>query len=271
MVAMPVRSKRSARELERRIAELERASAAKSRFIAALSHELRTPLNSVIGFAKLLRDGRVGPISGDQRECLEMLALSADHLAELVDDLLDLAQIEAERVTLTPLRIDPAAVVVECVESVRPLAEQHELELLADAPAIDPVLLDPRRLRQVLLNYLSNAIRFAPRGSTVRASLRIERGELVLEVADDGPGVQPRDRARVFEEFVQLDDRPRSGSGLGLAVTKLIVEAQGGAVGVRGVPGAGSVFFARIPVAPAHEPDLDRPRRLPAMSGAAAS
>jgi anti-sigma regulatory factor (Ser/Thr protein kinase) len=118
-----------------------------------------------------------------------------------------------------------------------------------DARSLDTVVVDPSRLRQVILNYLSNAIKFTPKGGRVTIRIQHERDGLLIEVSDTGPGIDPPDQSRIFDEFVQLPGRDRSGSGLGLAVSKLIVEAQGGQVGVRSIAGHGSTFWAWLPTA----------------------
>jgi signal transduction histidine kinase len=235
-------------ELERRNAEVEEADRAKSRFLANMSHELRTPLNAIIGFADLMYDGRVGPLSEDHRGYLADIRGSAHHLLHLINEVLDLARIESGRMKLDIKNIEPEQIAAQCVDAVRPLAAENEIVVSLEALPVGVVLLDPARLRQVLLNYLSNAIKFTPPSGRVLARLRRERGELVIEVCDTGPGIAPADQQRVFEEFEQLSQRRQGGTGLGLAVTKRIVEAQGGSVGLRSVVGEGSTFVARLPV-----------------------
>jgi signal transduction histidine kinase len=235
-------------ELERRNAEVEEADRAKSRFLANMSHELRTPLNAIIGFADLMYDGRVGPLSEDHRGYLADIRGSAHHLLHLINEVLDLARIESGRMKLDIKDIEPEQIAAQCVDAVRPLAAENEITVALEALPVGIVLLDPARLRQVLLNYLSNAIKFTPSGGEVKARLRREGTELVIEVADTGPGIAREDQQRVFEEFEQLSQRRQGGTGLGLAVTKRIVEAQGGSVGLRSVVGEGSTFIARLPV-----------------------
>ncbi len=145
--------------------------------------------------------------------------------------------------------IDPAAVVRGCVAALQTTAAQRGLRLEVEAPGSSLVLLDPTRLRQVVLNFLSNAIKFSPHAGTVVIRLRHQGGGVRVEVSDAGPGLSMRDQARVFEEFFQVAGRERSGTGLGLAITRLIVEAQDGHVGVRSQLGAGSTFSAWLPAA----------------------
>jgi signal transduction histidine kinase len=235
-------------ELAQRNAEVEEANRAKSRFLANMSHELRTPLNAIIGFADLMYDGRVGALSEDHRGYLADIRGSAHHLLHLINEVLDLARIESGRMMLDIKDIEPEEIAAQCVDAVRPLAAENEISVSLEALPVGIVLLDPARLRQVLLNYLSNAIKFTPASGSVKTRLRREGGELVIEVSDTGPGIAPGDQQRVFEEFEQLSHRRQGGTGLGLAVTKRIVEAQGGSVGLRSAPGRGSTFIARLPV-----------------------
>ena len=236
------------RELERRSEEAQRTTEAKSTFVANLSHELRTPLHAVIGFSELLQAGRSGPVSSAQHEQLGIIRGSADHLLTLINEVLDLAQVETGHLRLEPEPIEPAAIVRECIDSTAPLAARHGIEVEFDPVPVGTVRLDPGRLRQIVLNYLSNALKFAGAGRRVTVAVTRDRAGVLLEVSDTGPGIALVDQERVFEEFVQLDQGCERGTGLGLAVTKRIVQAQGGRVGVRSRPGAGATFYAWLPV-----------------------
>jgi signal transduction histidine kinase len=238
--------------LECRTREAEEANEAKSRFLANMSHELRTPLNGIMGFAELLHDGRLGAVSSDQSEGLADILTSSRHLLTLINDILDLSRVESGRVTFHPELVDPGDLARECVDSLRPIADAGSVLLSLDAPRdVAPVWVDPAKLRQVVFNYLSNAINFTPAGGCV--AVRVQRADdrLRVEVSDTGPGIAARDHERVFFEFEQLHGglaRRTGGTGLGLAVTKRIVEAQGGTVGVESEVGQGSTFYAELPV-----------------------
>ncbi len=258
-------------ELAARSAEAEQANNAKSQFLATMSHELRTPLNAIIGFADLMHDGRLGPVSEQHRESLDDIRGSARHLLDLINEVLDLARIESGRIMLDIQSIDPVDVVSGAVDSLRSLAAERNLSVTLEAQSTDNVLLDPARLRQVVLNYLSNAIKFTPEGGLVQVRVLRELDELVLEVIDTGGGIALSDQERVFGEFEQLHGAAYGGTGLGLAVTKRIIEAQGGAVGVHSTPGHGSTFYARLPVTTVPKPADELPeRRELALSGFAA-
>jgi signal transduction histidine kinase len=249
--------------------ELEAASQAKTRFVANLSHELRNPLSAVVGYSELMASGRFGRLDGRQREHLGVIRESGEHLASLVEELLDMAQVETGHLRLEGAPIDPAAVIRGCVAALQTMAARRELRLEIDAPASGLVMLDPTRLRQVVLNFVSNAIKFSPQGGTVVVALRRQTGGVRVEVSDAGPGLSVRDQTRVFDEFFQVPGLERSGTGLGLAVTRLIVEAQGGHVEVRSQLGAGSTFSAWLPAAEVVAvdelvPRIDTPREHPA-------
>jgi signal transduction histidine kinase len=234
-------------------AESARSNRAKRQFVASLTHELRTPLNAIVGFADLLCEQRLGPLAEDHQECIEDIRASAHHMLDLVNEALDMARIESGRVPLHPQPVDPAQVVVECVESVRSLAGENEVTVSVQTQPVGIALLDPARLRQVVLNYLSNAIKFTPPGGVILVRAGRAGRDFLVEVTDTGCGIEPEHQRRVFDEFEQLDGGYRGGTGLGLAVTKQIVEAHGGTVGVQSEPGKGSTFFARLPWAPATE------------------
>jgi signal transduction histidine kinase len=246
--------------LAERNRELERASTAKNRFVASLSHELRNPLGAVIGYAELMGSGRFGALDARQQEHLDLIQESGQHMLALIDELLDMARIEAGHLRLENAPVDPAAVVRGCAAALRTMAEQREIQIELETPSSGLVMLDPTRLRQVVLNFVSNAIKFSPPAGTVNVRLRHTDGGISVEVSDAGPGLTPADQARVFEEFFQARGSERTGTGLGLAVTRLIVEAQGGRVAVHSRPGAGSTFSAWFPAADADAVvDMARP------------
>jgi signal transduction histidine kinase len=240
---------RTNRALGERNRELETASETKARFVANLSHELRNPLSAVLGYAELMASGRFGSLDGRQQEHLGVIRESGEHLVSLVEELLDMAQVQAGRLRLESAPVEPAAVIRGCVAALEPVAAQRGIRLEVGSASPGLVMLDPTRLRQVVLNYVSNAIKFSPCEATVVIALRREGSGLRVEVTDAGPGLSAHDQVRVFEEFFQVPGRERSGTGLGLAVTRLIVEAQGGHVGVRSRIGAGSTFSAWLPAA----------------------
>jgi two-component system cell cycle sensor histidine kinase PleC len=225
----------------------------KSRFLANMSHELRTPLNGVIGLSEVLCDELAGSLSPLQKDYVDDILASGRHLLDLVNNLLDLERVELGKMTFSPEEVDVKMVLTEVRDVLRTVAEENQVtvSVAVDAPLVT-VNTDPVRLRQIVYNYLSNAIKFSPPGSAVQVRAASEgNGTFRVEVNDQGPGMSPQQLSSIFADFHQLDrtqKRAGQGAGLGLALTKRIVEAQGGLVGVQSVPGAGSSFYAVLPV-----------------------
>ncbi len=239
-------------------AAAERASAAKSEFLASMSHEIRTPLTAILGFASLLADGDLAP---EHRRRAAMIQDAGTSLLAIINDILDMSKIEAGKLELERIPISPAAVADAAVSILRSEAAAKGLRLALEvAPDVpDWVEGDPTRLRQVVLNLLSNAVKFTAHGG-VRLAIRREPGApgpmLRFEVCDTGIGIAPDRQDRLFQTFSQVDrttTRRYGGTGLGLAICKRLVEAMGGAIGVSSVEGSGSVFWftAALPGVPA--------------------
>jgi PAS domain S-box-containing protein len=245
--------RRKNQELEEQNRRIHEATRLKSEFLANMSHELRTPLNSIIGFSELLHDGRVGEVSVKQKEYVGDVLASARHLLQLINDVLDLSKIESGKMEFFPEPIDPSELVREVCDIMRTLVARKRIQMGVEIDArLKEIVLDPGKLKQVLFNYLSNAIKFTPDEGHVTIAMRPDGTEtFILEVIDTGIGIKAEDIPRLFVEFQQLDSsasKKYQGTGLGLALTKRMVEAQGGEVGVSSVPGVGSVFFARLPL-----------------------
>ncbi|MFO0679529.1 MAG: histidine kinase dimerization/phospho-acceptor domain-containing protein [Polyangiaceae bacterium] len=225
---------------------------AKSEFLANMSHELRTPLNAILGFAELLKDGVVPAGSKEADEFLGDILASGRHLLALVNDVLDLARVEAGRMEFHPEPVVLPEIVEEVARSLAPEAEERAIQFDVDVdPRVRSVHVDRDRLKQVVHSYLSNAVKFSKDGDVVRvlAGPR-EHGMFRLDVVDAGDGVAAENRDRLFERFHPLEGGParnHGGAGLGLALTKRIVEAQGGDVGMTSDPGTGSTFYAALP------------------------
>jgi PAS domain S-box-containing protein len=233
--------------------ELARAIQAKDRFLATMSHELRTPLNAIIGFTGTLLTQLPGPLTSEQEKQLQTVRASAKHLLALINDLLDLAKIDAGTIEL---RLDPTEcreVVEEIASSLRPLAEDRGLELRVALPEEDIVLrTDRRMLSQIVLNLVNNAIKFTERG-TVHVFLRRDsagdKNVVEIGVRDTGSGIRPEDQAKLFVAFTQVDptaQRRQEGPGLGLHLSQKLAEALGGRIECRSKYGVGSTFTLRI-------------------------
>ena len=238
-------------ELAEKTRQVEEASRHKSEFLANMSHELRTPLNAILGFTELIQDGIYGEVGEKVTQQLARVQANGKHLLGLINDVLDLSKIEAGQLELQqgPVALGEVAQAVE--SSAGSLATAKNLQLVVDLePGLPVVEGDARRLTQVLLNLVGNAIKFTEAGSVTITARRL--GETVeIAVEDTGPGIPLADQQRIFEAFHQLDSsstRRQGGTGLGLAIARQIVELHGGAIGVESEPGRGSRFLFTLPV-----------------------
>jgi signal transduction histidine kinase len=238
-------------ELNRLYGELERASKHKSEFLANMSHELRTPLNAIIGFSQVLREQMFGNVNEKQAEYLDDIISSGNHLLSLINDVLDLSKVEAGQVELEvgPFSVQEALERGVVMVRERATKDGVQVALTAD-PDIDVVEGDERRIRQVIFNLLSNAVKFTPAGGTVDVTAAQAKGEVRVSVADTGPGIAPQDHERIFEEFQQTETgvEQREGTGLGLALSKRLVELHGGRIWVDSELGKGSTFVFTLPL-----------------------
>jgi len=259
-------------ELENQNRRIQEANRLKSEFLANMSHELRTPLNAIIGFAELLHDGHVEPSTPQHTEFLGDILTSGRHLLQLINDVLDLAKVESGKLVFKPEPVDPGRVVGEVVAILRTTAatKRIRIDVFVD-PSLGQVTIDPGRFKQVAYNYLSNALKFTPEGGRVTLRLRPDGDAFLFEVEDTGIGIAPADVGKLFVEFQQLEPgtgKRHQGTGLGLALTKRLVEAQGGSVDVRSTPGSGSVFSASLPRMARRQTETQPVRKLPAPAGA---
>src|SRR5437773_4004065 len=233
---------------QRRAQEAQRDSEAKSRLMAMMNHEVRTPLNSILGFAQLLTDPRIGELTEKQRRYVANIKAAGDHLLQLANDSLDMAKLDAGRAGMVLSVVPVDTVVSQAVEQVRPMANAQGLTLDAElSPGLD-VHADARHLTQVLLNLLSNAIRHTHAGS-VTVSARRDGDSVAISVSDTGDGISQEDLVRIFEEFFQGGNHAPGGIGLGLSISKRLVHLMGGSIGVESELGKGSTFTVRLAAA----------------------
>jgi signal transduction histidine kinase len=236
-------------------AELARAAQAKDEFLASMSHELRTPLNAILGLAEVLHEGIYGPIGERQREAIRSIEESGSHLLDLINDVLDVAKIEAGQLALQLSSVSVASVCQASLELVAPQAREKEVALSSRLDgAVTTVQADERRLKQMLVNLLSNAVKFTDRGGQVGLEVTgdEEKETVHFGVWDTGIGIAEDDISRLFQPFVQLDSslsRQHTGTGLGLALVQRLADMHGGSVSVEsaGVPGEGSRFTVTLP------------------------
>jgi len=233
----------------------EAANRAKSQFLANMSHELRTPLNAIIGFSQVLQDGYFGPLTDKQAEYVNDILESGKLLLSLINDILDLSKIEAGRMELELFPIEITGLLKDSLVLIKEKAQAHGISLTLDIPSdLEGLVItaDVRRLKQVLLNLLSNAAKFTPDGGAIKVEARKQEEGLLIGVSDTGTGIAPGDQARIFEEFFQTGGGGKPpGSGLGLAISKRIVEMHGGRIGVESAGhGRGSRFYFTLPLNP---------------------
>jgi signal transduction histidine kinase len=249
--AIAIQNARLFRELEAKGRELEEASRHKSRFLANMSHELRTPMNAILGYTELIADGIYGDVPDRMREIVERVGASGRHLLGLINDVLDLSKIEAGQLTLALADYSMKEVVEAVVAAVEGLTAEKRLQLIVDlAPALPTGRGDQRRLAQVLLNLVGNAIKFTEQGH-VAIRVGVAADLFTVAVSDTGAGIAPADQERIFEEFQQADTsttRPKGGTGLGLAIARQIVSMHGGRLWVESVLGEGATFRFTMPV-----------------------
>ncbi len=243
-----------AEELTRAKDRAERESKYKSRFLANMSHELRTPLNAILGFSDLLAQELFGPLNERQKQYVAYVSQSGEHLLALVNDILDISKIEANKLDITPERVEPGAVIRAAQGIVQPLAERKGVEVVLDVGENLPaIFVDPIRLKQILYNLLSNGVKFTPRGGSVTLRATHDDVHFMLAVADTGIGIKPENMQRLFKEFEQIEQAPgqkNEGTGLGLALTKRLVQMHGGAISAESEFGRGSVFTVMLPLNP---------------------
>ena len=248
--------------------EVEKANKLKSEFLASMSHELRTPINAIVGYAALLLEGMFGPLSDQQRDPLDRTRAAADHLRALIDDILDLAKIEAGKMQFNLEPLSLVEVVREASQQMEPMFRRKNLSYTVDVAGDAPTVMSDRtRLKQVLLNILSNAMKFTNRGG-VSVVVRPHAMGVRLDVNDTGIGIKPEHLSVIWEDFRQVDQsrtREFGGTGLGLSITRKLVERLGGTISVESIVGVGTTFTIMLPIeAPAFSgPDATGGRSAP--------
>lgn len=230
------------------------AAQMKNEFVSTVSHELRTPLTSIKGYIDLIIEGEAGEINEIQREFLGIVKENSDRLVDLINDMLDISRIESGRIVLKVQPLDVAERIEGAVNTFRAVLDQQGRAITVDVPADLPKAAgDPDRVGQVLINFISNAIKYSPDGGNVDVRATCDGSRVRVAIRDHGIGITPQDQERLFTKFYRVDSsltREIGGTGLGLSICKSIIELLGGEVGVESTPGEGSTFFFTLPVAP---------------------
>jgi signal transduction histidine kinase len=249
--ALAIQNARLFREIEDKSRQLETASRHKSEFLANMSHELRTPLNAIIGFSEVLAERLFGEVNDKQAEYLADILQSGRHLLSLINDILDLSKIEAGRMELEPTDFDLPGAIDNTLTLVRERAQRRDIALARDiGDGLGRIRADERKVKQVLLNLLSNALKFTPEGGRIEVRAAVHDGVAQVSVTDNGVGIAPEDQAAVFEEFRQVGSASKKveGTGLGLAISRKFIELHGGRIWVTSRVGAGSTFAFTLPL-----------------------
>lgn len=241
-------------ELKRKARELEAANRHKNHFLANVSHELKTPLNAIIGFADILSTGRHGPLTERQQDYMRRIFSAGEHLLEMISDLIDIAKIDLDAMQLENQSCKVDEHVREASSLLEPRIREKELDFRLDLPEVPlEAVLDARRLRQIVINLLTNAVKFTPENGTIVLRLQRQEKNLKLEVQDSGPGIPGTEQERIFEDFVQLEDhlhRQHEGTGIGLPLCRRLCQLMGGRLQVKSKPGQGSLFILTLPLMP---------------------
>ena len=240
-------------ELGRLYEALETASRHKSEFLANMSHELRTPLNAIIGFSQVLQQQMFGELNAKQADYVDDVLSSGQHLLNLINDILDLAKVEAGRMELQPTSFALPEVLENALSMVRERATRQGVSLSTAIDAsVGPFEGDERKVKQIIFNLLSNAVKFTPDGGQVKLAAKVLEQEVEISVRDTGVGISAEDQVKIFEEFYQVGHaKTQEGTGLGLALTRRLVELHHGHLGVASQPGVGSTFTVTLPL---HQP-----------------
>ena len=238
-------------------ARAEAANLAKSKFLSSMSHELRTPLNAILGFAQLLDEFSEPPLSDDQGDSVEQILRAGRHLLDLVNEVLDLSKIDAGRIELNRVALDPREVIDDCLVLIRPLADDRHITI-DDATATGGArfLGDAVRVKQVLLNVLSNAVKYNRENGRIRVATQpLDGAMLRISVTDTGVGIVADKHQEVFEPFTRVGAEMTAieGTGIGLTISRRLVEMMGGRMGLESALGVGSTFWFELPLAETEE------------------
>lgn len=223
----------------------------KNEFLANVSHGLRTPLNAIIGFSEVLSNGFYGSLNEKQLEFVKDINLSGINLLEMINEILDISKIEAKAMTLNETEFLLSQAVEEVVNIVKPLADKKSISIHKNLSKNKTIFADFQKIRQVLYNLLSNAIKYSPDKGTIEVNAEFNNDNFIIEIKDNGIGIAPKDQDKIFEKFVQLENaytKKESSTGLGLTITKELVEMHNGEITIKSDIGKGTTFIVKIPI-----------------------
>ncbi len=266
-------------DLAIQMARADQANRAKSEFVANLSHEFRTPLTAIVGYSKIVSDGLFGSVTNEQKQALEAVTKAAEHLRELIDNVLNVSKIEAGKEDVAPESVSLAPLLDQVAKLMTQTATNKNVRLRCVPVTADlrnaAIWVDPRHVRQVLINLLSNAVKYTPSGGHVNLAATRIADKIQIEVTDSGVGISPEQVDRLFERYERLENayaRSQTGTGIGLVLTKQLLELNGGVISVSSSPGLGSTFRVMLPSAPSAPGETvvqeeDRETRTPQLEG----
>lgn len=244
-----VKSKKDYKTIKEQNVKILEVDKIKSEFLANITHELRTPLNAIIGFSEMLKTKLMGDLNPKQEEYIGDIYISGVHLLGMINEILDISKIESKAMTLNKFVFDISRAIDEVYNVISPLAIKKEITLVKSIQDI-PINADLQKIKQILYNIVSNAIKFTSTGGKIEISTTFDKNNLYISVSDNGIGIEPKDQERIFDKFVQLETYTKTGSstGLGLTITKNFVEAHGGKITVESEPKKGSTFKVKLPL-----------------------
>lgn len=246
-----VETKSAYKIIEVQNSKILEADKVKNEFLANISHELRTPLNAIIGFSEILSNKLFGPLNEKQTEYVDDIHVSGLHLLGMINEILDISKLEAHAMTLNLSEFSISRAVDEVVNIVKPIADKKSVAINKNISEDKVVFADFQKIRQILYNLLSNAIRFSPKNEVVRVNVYFDSDYLFIDVKDNGVGIAPKDQKKIFEKFVQLENtytKKESSTGLGLTITKEFVKMHRGRICVKSQLNQGALFSVKIPL-----------------------
>lgn len=245
-----VQSKDAYKTIKQQNLKIVESDKVKTEFLANVSHELRTPLNAIIGFSDMLSNKLFGDLNEKQAEYVHEISVSGIHLLGMINELLDISKIEAKAMKINKSEFEISRAIEEVINVVKPLALKKNIEIIKNITEDKIVYADFQKIRQILYNLLSNAIKFSPEDEEINVDVSFRNGELILKIKDKGVGIAPRYHQKIFEKFFQIENtytKKESSTGLGLTITKELVQMHGGTISIKSLLNKGATFIIKLP------------------------